>query len=133
MKTILGNVAKHPGMVFKFGLFSKETKFKDLIWQIESGILDSDNVDLTPGGCYLRTAWNFSNSTNSSKYSDQQQIYVPDRYNYALAGDGDDGLSHTWYKHRVRGRGNVLQLIIENEDDKDFALVGFTQQFYGVL
>jgi hypothetical protein len=99
--------------------------------KVESGVLDADNVDLTPGGCYLRTGYNFSTSETSAKYGSQVQIYKPYRYNYSLNSGANDGHDHTWYKHKARGRGNAMQVIIENDGNKDFHLIGWAQQFAG--
>lgn len=117
----LGDVNRKKAATYIYFVFKK----------VESGVLNGNNVDLTPGGAFLRTAWNFSTNTTSNKYSGQQQIYVPDRHSYALAGSGLDGHSHTWYKHRVRGRGNSLQVIVEADGDTDYHLIGWNEQFYG--
>lgn len=101
--------------------------------RIENGDIEADLTDSEQGGCFLRTAWQFSISSASAKYSAQIPIYVPHRYTYDYADDNNAGINHVWYKHRARGRGNVLQLIFENDGDKDFCLVGLAQQFYGVV
>ena len=110
------------------------TKAATYIWfvfkKVETGVLVSD-VDTNPGGCFLRTAWEYAVNTTSNKYGGQKQIYIPDRYSYALAGSGLDGHDHTWFKHRARGRGTVLQLTLENDGDKDFHVIGWSTQFYG--
>lgn len=99
--------------------------------KVESHILGTDGQDLTLGGCFLRTAWQWADNINNVHYGTQQQIYIPDRFVYAKYDSSDDGFSHVWYKHRARGRGNVLQIIFENDGDKDFHLIGWSQQFYG--
>lgn len=99
--------------------------------KVESNVLDADGFDLTPGGAFLITGANFAVDSTSDKYSDPVSIYFPDRINYAVEGGATDGHDHTWYQHRVRGRGTAHQLTILNDSNKDFHLVGWTQQFYG--
>ena len=116
----LGDVLHKKSATYMYFVFKK----------VETGVIDADGMDSNPGGCYLRTAWNFSVSSVSNKYSAQAQIYKPYRYNYTHS-DGTDGLDHIWCKHRVRGKGNSLQVILETEVGKDFHLIGWSQQFYG--
>lgn len=123
----------------------------------ESGTLDSNGIDLTPGGCFLSTAWDYatdddapghstfyedvidaagnfvvdSNSEQVYKRNPMREIYHPTRYTKSVAGSGLDGYSHVHYKHRVRGRGKVFQVLFLNDGDKDYHLVGWTQQYYG--
>lgn len=98
--------------------------------KVETGVL-VDDIDTNAGGCFLRTAWQFSTSTESSKYGSQYQIYIPDRFLTSNIDSSYDGHDHTWYKYRARGRGNALQIILENDGDKDFHLIGWSQEFYG--
>lgn len=118
-----GDVLHRKGGTYVYFVFKK----------VETGVLDDDNIDTNPGGCLARVAWQWSTSTTSPLYGDTQQIYIPDRYSYALAGSGLDGHSHTFYKMRVRGFGNALQVVLTNDDDKDFHLVGWGQQFWGKI
>ncbi len=123
----------------------------------ESGTLDANGLDLTPGGCYLSTAWDYATSDDAPSHSTfydyvvdangasvtdangnnvysrnpMREIYHPTRFTNSLAGSGDDGYSHVHYKHRVRGRGNVFQVLFLNDGDKDYHLIGWTQQYYG--
>ena len=127
--------------------------------RVESGVLDGNGLDLSPGGCFMATAWNFANTSTHPKHSKfykqitnsagvdivdnstsneliysidpKRQVYNPTRYTYSIAGSGDDGDSHVYYKHRVRGRGNAVQVMFTNEGDKDYHLIGWTQQFHG--
>lgn len=99
--------------------------------RVETGTLES-GVDTNPGGCFLRTAWQWATSTTSPKYSGQTQIYKPERYGLT-AEDGTETHDHVWWKHRARGRGNAMQVILESDGNKDFHLIGWSQQFYGKL
>lgn len=116
----LGNVEADKAGMYLFLVFKK----------VESDVLDDNGFDITPGGCFLRTAFSFSTSAASAKYSAQRQVYVPDRFGYAYASGNYDGFNHSWYRHRVRGRGNVLSLVFDNDGDKDFHLVGWTYKFH---
>ena len=100
--------------------------------KVETGTLTAGNVDTNPGSCLVATAWDFANLEANPKHSSFREVYYPYRNSYSLAGAGDDGFSHVWYKHRVRGRGNALQIVFKSDGTKDFDLVGWTQNFYGV-
>ena len=127
--------------------------------RVESGVLDSNGVDVTPGGCFMATAWNFVTDTTHPKHSKfakqitnsagvdvidnsttnellyavdpKRQVYHPTRYSYSNMDDGLDGSTQVYYKHRVRGRGNAVQVQFLNDGNKDYHLVGWTQQFHG--
>lgn len=117
--------------VFSDLLHKKAATYIGILFKrIESGDLDVNGEDITPGGCFMRTAWGFSTSALSSKYGGAKQVYYPDRFTYSYSDGGLDGTDHVTYKHRVRGRGMSLNIILENDGDKDFHVVGWTEQLY---
>ncbi len=117
-----GNVQPKKSILYGYFVFKK----------VESGVLDGNGEDLTPGGCLLQTAWNWTDLAAHPKYQTTgSQLYDATRFTYSLAGAGDDGESHTYRKHRVRGRGNTVYFVLTNDGDTDFHLIGWTQQFYG--
>ena len=83
------------------------------------------------GGCYMRTAWNFSTGATSFKYGGQKQVYFSDRSAQSWTGLSQVGIDHTWFRYRPRGRGNAISIILENEGDKDFHVIGWMQEFHG--
>ena len=83
------------------------------------------------GGCFMRTAWNFSTGATSNKYGGQKQVYFATRTSQGWTGIALAGIDHTWYRHRPRGRGQALSIILENEGDKDFHVIGWVQEFHG--
>lgn len=97
----------------------------------ELGVASPTGEDINEGGCFLRTAWDFATGVNNPKYSAQTQIYAANRYGSSGPDVNDDAFDAVWYKHRVRGRGHALQLIFENDGDKDFEIAGWGQTFYG--
>lgn len=101
-----------------------------LFKKIEDGSVDANNAPILQGGCFLRTAWHWATTAASPKYSDQQQIYKPFKYGFLSSLLDIAGHDHVWSKIRVRGRGNALQVILENDGDKDFHLIGWIEQFY---
>lgn len=117
-----GNIQPKKSIIYAYFVFKK----------VESGILDGNGEDTTPGGCLLQTAWNWTNDAGHPKFQTTgSQIYDPDRFTYSVADAGGDGESHTYRKHRIRGRGNTVFLDLVNDADKDFELIGWTQQYYG--
>jgi hypothetical protein len=113
-------------------LHKKNATYIYLVFKrVETGTL-VDGIDTNPGGCFIRTAWQWAANTDSPLYGDQYQVYHPNRWGLSLT-TGAATHDHVWWKHRVRGRGNVMQVIFENDGDKDFHLVGWSEQFYGKL
>lgn len=142
-----GDALHHKNITYLYLVFKR----------VESGTLDSNNIDLTPGACLLATAWDFVTDDDAPGHSTffedvidangndvqdangeqvyarnpMREVYHPARYTYSRAGASDTDYSHVYYKHRVRGRGNVFQILFLNDGDKDYHLIGWTQQFYG--
>ena len=139
-------------------LHNKNLTYLYLVFRkVESGILGTDSIDITPGGCFLATAWDYAinkeapghskffddivTSTGDSitdsldielyKRNPMREVYHPTRYTGSLTGAGDDGYDHIHFKHRVRGRGNTFQMMFLNDNDKDYHLIGWVEQFYG--
>jgi hypothetical protein len=142
-----GDALHHKSLTYLYLVFKRS----------ESGVLDSDGVDLTPGGCFLATAWDYATDkdapghtrfftdivdasdnvvTDASgneiyKRNPMREVYHGTRYTKSLAGSGDDGSDHVYYKHRIRGRGHTFQILLLNDADKDYHLIGYTEQFHG--
>lgn len=86
------------------------------------------------GSCLIRTAYNWSPGTlageATNKTSAQKEVYKETK----IAGGvsiSTANHTHTWYKHRVRGRGKSFQIVLESTPGLDFRLIGWSQQFYG--
>ena len=139
-------------------LHNKNLTYIYLVFKkVESGILGTDNIDTTQGGCFMATAWDYAinkEAPGHSKFFDDivtstgvsitdsldielykrnpmREVYHPTRFTTSLTGGGDDGYDHIHFKHRVRGRGNTFQMMFLNDNDKDYHLVGWVEQFYG--
>lgn len=69
----------------------------------------------TDSSCYLQGLWDFSNSSDSGKWSTSQQIYNSGIFNRAV--------NHRRLK--VRGKGKALQLKFTSEEGKPFNIVGW--------
>lgn len=88
----------------------------------------SDFELLNQSGCLARVAWEWSNSVNSGRWSRKFQIYrfkrfyVPD----GGFGDFDNGFSVVTTKNKLRGKGKVLSLHFETEEDKDCHILGWS-------
>lgn len=93
--------------------------------RIESGVLDENGVDLTPGGCKFRASFDLAESDVSSKYGDLHDAYRPYAYNEARFDGGPTGKNTVWNRHRIRGRGIGLRVYFESDGEKDFYLYGF--------
>jgi len=140
-------------------LHNKNLTYIHLVFErVEGGVLDSDGIDLTPGGCFMSISWDYattegapghtnfghqvtsgsgahnvttSDGTLISKRNPMREVYVGARFTSDEAGAGSTDYSHVYYKHRVRGRGKAFQMLFLNDADKDYNLIGWTEQFYG--
>lgn len=88
-----------------------------------SGNIVFDN----PSSCLVQGRWDFSDSANSGKWSDQFQAYRLNRP-YIPAGVGDPfdyGYDVITTKNKVRGNGKALRVRFETEPGKDLYLYGW--------
>jgi len=92
----------------------------------ESGF--SDNGDgsydlLTPSGCTLKAFWDFnSNPSSTQNVYRLKRIPVVDENNLDEFNYGNDILIN---RTRLKGRGRVMNLRFESQDQKDFVLLGY--------
>lgn len=94
--------------------------------RVESGVIDGiTGEDITPGGCQFRTNYEYSTSSKSNKFGTLRAAYKPTRWTISYFDGSDPGIEVVKNKHKIRGRGNGLQLHFENDGDKDFKLYGF--------
>ena len=93
--------------------------------RIESGVLDNDGVDLTPGGCKYRVDWDWSFNSSSNKFGTLRDAYRPYSWTTANYDGADQGTSIVTSKLKIRGMGEVLRLHFESDGDKDFKLLGW--------
>ncbi len=104
----------------------KQTPYLTTIFKrLEDYILDDDGVDTNAGGCLMTAIWNWSTDTKSFKYGTARQVYLPNRWNIGYEDGSSPGVEVVKNKHRIRGRGNAIQLRFENDGDKPFHLYGW--------
>lgn len=94
--------------------------------RVESGILDEEGNDITPGGCLLKFNWNWASGVKAGpKFGTAFAAYRPFRWNIS-PGDGSlPDIEVVLNKHKVRGRGNALQIGFTNDGNKRFHLLGY--------
>lgn len=92
----------------------------------EEGV-DAEYIPLKPSGCFMRSQWEWSNSPNSNKWGQAQQVYRYRRGYMAAGGDDpfDTGFEMVTTKNKLRGRGRAMSLYFETEPSKDCQLVGW--------
>lgn len=98
----------------------------------EAGV-DSNGVPLKQSGCLLRSMWDWSDSSNSHKWSAMFQAY---RYRQALlttgSGDAyDNGFETIVTKNKLRGKGRAFSLYLETEPYKDCRILGWNLTLNG--
>ncbi len=96
---------------------------------------DGDDYTLTkPSSCYFQAKWDWSDSSNSNRWSTKIQVYRfrrqptvnEDNLNF------DNGFPVVVSKNKVRGAGKAIQFRFEsNEIGKDFDLLGWAVPFSG--
>jgi hypothetical protein len=89
---------------------------------------DGDLAYTAPSGCFLQARWEWSDSGDSGRWSQKEQVYRISKY-YVPSGTADtfaNGLPVVATKSRVRGSGRALSLYYESESGKDCWLLGWT-------
>ena len=88
----------------------------------QDGSLDFD----TPSSCLMRAKWQWSDSENSGRWSEEQQVYRLNRFLPGSGGTFDYGFEVIQTKNQIRGKGNALSLRFSSEQGKDFHLLGWS-------
>ena len=96
-----------------------------LFKRVESGVLDSNGVDITPGGCKYRVDWDWAVNSNSKKFGTLRDAYFPYKFTTSMFDGGDNGLEVVTSKLKIRGSGQVFKLHFESDGNKDFKLYGW--------
>lgn len=88
-----------------------------------NGNIDFDNES----GCLLQGRWDFTDSSNSGKWSDQFQayrlnrLYIPEDVNDTF----DYGYNIVTTKNKLRGNGKALRIRFDSEPGKDLYIYGW--------
>ena len=112
-------------------LKGKQSNYMKIIHEkTETGEKDIHGRYVNQGGCKVRCSIDFADSpltrldafgqfsNENVAYGKYYNIYPEFRENTSLLGYEFDGLSHLQYKHKLLGRGNVLQYSFKNFIDK---------------
>lgn len=96
--------------------------------------VDGDYTVDKPSSCFFQVKWNWSDSSNSNRWSSKVQAYrirqLPQFDETDLAFD--NGFPVVVTKNKVRGSGKAVQFRFEsNEIGKDFDLLGWAALFSG--
>jgi hypothetical protein len=93
----------------------------------ETGYTASGNqwIPVNPGGCLARYIWNWADTSNTGKWSPQQQAYKYQRV--WVPSSATDLMSEAVVvsKLKVRGTGKVLQIRYDSEATKDCHIYGW--------
>ena len=99
----------------------------------EAGV-NSEGQPLNQSGCFVRSQWDWSNNSNSNKFSPFFQAY---RYRKVLFSENssidpyDSGFKLVTSKNKLRGRGKAFSLHIKSEPLKDCILLGWNLSLNG--
>jgi hypothetical protein len=79
----------------------------------------------------MQARWDFSDNSNSGKFSTRQQVYrILKTYNPTPAAfDFDSGYPVTVTRNKVRGTGKALHLYFDSQAGFDFDMYGWAVQF----
>lgn len=97
----------------------------------ETGFEEDINGDLqplNPSSCIMQAMWEWSNSVNSKRWGNANQVYRYKRlYMPVDANDPfDTGFATIVTKNKLRGKGKVLSLKFSTEPYKDLHLYGWS-------
>lgn len=84
-----------------------------------------------PSGCLVQTRWDWSDSNNSGKWSEEFQVYRPRPYILTTGETIDYGYEVITNKNTIPGRGRALSIQFKSDADKDFYLFGWAIKFTG--
>lgn len=95
--------------------------------------VDVDGTPNNKSGCLVGSRWDFSDSTNSNRWSNLFQAY---RYRkpYLISGPSDtydNGYDLITTKNKLRGRGRAVSLYMETEPLKDCKIIGWNLALNG--
>lgn len=86
-----------------------------------------------PSGCLMRFKWEFSDTSESKKWSRLVQVYryrLP-RWIESVEDSYDNGFQLVTTKNKIRGRGRAFRMYVETEPYKDCQLVGWNLAING--
>ena len=86
---------------------------------------------LNPSSCYMQARWDFSDNSNSGKFSTRQQVYrLLKSYDPTpTATDFNSGYPVTVTRNKVRGSGKALHLYFDSKQGYDFDVYGWAVHF----
>lgn len=89
--------------------------------------LDMSSLKPTkPSGCLMQCRWDFTNGSQSNKWSPLQQVYRDRRMFYPdSSGSIDNGYELVTSKTKVRGKGKAFSMYLETEPSKDCKIIGW--------
>jgi len=92
--------------------------------------VDEDTVPLTPSAMHVRYVWNWADTSNTGKWSNQQSIYKEQIYKYRRPWTPTTatdlmGESVVVAKSKIRGSGRVLRLRFDTAAGYDAHLYGW--------
>ena len=87
---------------------------------------------INPSGCYMQSKWEWSDHTNSGKFSPKVQVYrFVKTYAPSSGTDFNNGFPVVVTKNKIRGTGKALRIRFESESRKDFDFLGWAIAFSG--
>ena len=100
----------------------------------ETGWLEVDDemAPINPGSVILQGRWDWSDSSNSGKWSNPVQTYRPRAatFNPLMTEDQpSDGYPVIVSKNKIRGSGRALSLYVTGEEGKDAHILGWLIQY----
>ena len=112
---VFGDVAHKKFLPYLIPLFKR----------MESGIVDENGVDITPGGCKYRVDWDWATGASNKKFGQLYDAYKPYKWTTSMYDGVDPDIEIVSSKLKVRGRGDVFRLHFESDGTKDFKLYGW--------
>ncbi len=98
--------------------------------------VDDEISPINPSSVIIQGRWDWSDNSNSGKWSNPTQAYRPRAATYnplvSPADQPEDGYPVVVTKNKIRGSGRALSLYLRGEEGKDAHILGWLIQ-YGAL
>lgn len=105
-------------------IHKKQTPYYYLVFErTETGVV-VDGEDIEASGCMFTPVFDYATSRRNSKWGQARQVYRPSRWNVSRYDGARVDKEVVTVKEKVRGRGNAVQLLFENDGDKALRLFG---------
>lgn len=92
--------------------------------RVEVGTLNPLGEDINSGGCLMSSSFDWASDKRSFKWGPVREIYRPTKWNVSKYDGRRPDFQTVTVKEKIRGRGNSVQFLFENNGNKMFRIYG---------